>query len=408
MHICFFTENFNKGGLDTFLINLINFWPDSGDKLTIYCNANHPGIETLIEKTGGRVVIKKYKRFFLSETSRGYSRFWKGQLRIVKKLFGGAYRLLRYPILFPWYVISLTFLFRRSQFNRLMVVNGGYPGSLLCQSAAIAWRVSGKKLPCIFNIHSSASMPPKLIAPFENAIDQLLIASSKCFICVSKNSVEFLRNRKTFFNSNQIEYIYNGIADPIDKSSATTDAITISVPPYILMLATLDQYKGHKFLLKSFQQVIKVIPNVQLKMFGHGSEEQKKYIQNEILKLGLSEHVLLGDFVTNPNALIANASIMAAPSQNYEAFGLTIIEAMAHKIPIVATNVGGMPEVLEGSNAGFICNKNDYEEFAHHMIEILGNPVLAEKLGANGRKTFEQRFNAVLMAKQYHSIITSH
>lgn len=405
MRICFFTENFNKGGLDTFLINLINFWPIPKDELTLLCNKNHPGINSILEKTGGNLILKKYSRFFLSDFSRGYWFLWNGQLKPVKKVFGAIYRALEYPILFPWYVLSLALFFRKSQFDRLMVVNGGYPGSLLCRAAAISWKLSGKKNLCLFNIHSSASTPKKLIAPIENLIDNLLVKSTKSFICVSKNSVDCLKKRNSFSALNNILYIYNGISDPTTKAGVKLPTNKETQPPYILMLATLDKYKGHKFLLKSFQILLKSIPNTELKIFGHGSEEQKREIRREISRLQLTKNVLLGDFVANPESLILNASVMVAPSQKYEAFGLTIIEAMALRIPIVATNVGGMPEVLGGSGAGFICDKNDAEQFAKYISLILKDPLLANTLGENGRKTFEEKFNAAMMANKYHIAI---
>ncbi|QWD66570.1 glycosyltransferase family 4 protein [Polynucleobacter sp. MWH-Aus1W21] len=405
MRICFFTENFNKGGLDTFLINLINFWPIPEDELTLLCNKNHPGIESILEKTGANLILKKYNRLFLSDLSRGYCFLWNGQLKPVKKIFGAMYRALEYPILFPWYVLSLALFFRKSQFDRLMVVNGGYPGSLLCRAAAISWKLSGKKHLCLFNIHSSASTPKKLVAPIENLIDNLLVKSTKLFICVSNNSVDCLKRRNSFSAVNNILYIYNGISDPIAKDAVRLPANKKTQPPYILMLATLDKYKGHKFLLKSFQILLKSIPNTELKIFGHGSEEQKREIQREISSLQLTKNVLLGDFVANPKSLILNASVMVVPSQEYEAFGLTIIEAMALRTPIVATNVGGMPEVLGGSGAGFICDKNDAEQFAEYISLILKDPISANRLGENGRKTFEERFNAAMMANKYHLAI---
>lgn len=403
MHICLFTENFNKGGLDTFLINLINFWPNPEDELTLLCNENHPGIEIILSKTNGRVNFRSYHRLFLSNISKGYSFFWNGQYKPLKKIFGGIYRLLQYPILFPWYILTLTVFFKKSQFERMMVVNGGYPGSLLCRAAAIAWKISGKNTKCIFNIHSSASRPSKLISLVENLIDRLIIKSVKSFICVSKSSVAYLKKRDAFSNSNKVCYVYNGIADPAGENFSKFKRIKKKLqPPYVLMLGTFDKYKGHEFLLKSFQKIIQSIPNAELKIFGHGSNEQRKFIQDKIFELHLNEKVFFGNFIPNPESYIFNASVMVVPSQDYEAFGLTIIEAMSLQTPIVATDVGGIPEVLEGSDAGFICGKDDLDQFVKHICEILEDDSLAERLGANGRKTFEKRYDASIMANQYY------
>jgi len=62
--ICFYTENYYKGGLDTFLINLFNAWPDEKDELTLVCNESHAGLTTIVEKTLRPNKIKRYRRFF--------------------------------------------------------------------------------------------------------------------------------------------------------------------------------------------------------------------------------------------------------------------------------------------------------------------------------------------------------
>ena len=151
MKICFFTENYHKGGLDTFLINLFNSWPELHDELILVCNSTHPGIETILTRTTRPVLLKKYHRLFTSGVSKGQSASWIGRSFFVTAIFGLGYRIFQYPVLLPWYILSLTLYFRRSNFDHLMVVNGGYPASLLCRCAAIAWRFAGKKPLAVFN-----------------------------------------------------------------------------------------------------------------------------------------------------------------------------------------------------------------------------------------------------------------
>ena len=67
MKICFFTENEYRGGVDTFLINLINSWPNSNDKLTLVCNQTYPGLEAISEKTVRPIEKTCYNRFFTSK-----------------------------------------------------------------------------------------------------------------------------------------------------------------------------------------------------------------------------------------------------------------------------------------------------------------------------------------------------
>ena len=171
MKICFYTENYYKGGLDTFLINLFNAWPDKKDELTLVCNGSHAGLATIMEKTLRSIKIEKYHRIFTCAIAQGQSTLKWSQSFPVRAFFVLAFRFLQYPILFPWYVFTLTVFFLQSDYDRLMVVNGGYPASLLARSAVIAWWLAGKRPLSVMNFHNSTTCPPWYYSFIENIID---------------------------------------------------------------------------------------------------------------------------------------------------------------------------------------------------------------------------------------------
>ena len=103
--------------------------------------------------------------------------------------------------------------------------------------------------------------------------------------------------------------------------------------------------------------------------------------------------------------LIAKSDLVVVPSQSHESFGLTIIESMALSVPVVATEVGGMPEVLKDSNAGFICPKDDAFKFAKTIKKILSDSKLTEELKKNGRRTYEKKYMAKTMSSKYYNLI---
>jgi len=407
MKICFFTENSYKGGLDTFLINLFNAWPDPKDELTLVCNSMHPGLETIVEKTVRPIKIKKYNRIFTSKIAKGQSSSRFNQTFPVRIFFALAYRVLEYPVLLPWYVFTLTLFFRRSDFDRLMVVNGGYPASLLCRCAAIAWRLSGNRPLATFNFHSSATSPPWYFSAIENVIDWAVIQSSGQIVSVSKASLETLSCRKSFSGCTKLSYVHNGINDPTVYFDAKVKSYNNrgSDHKYCLMLATYSSYKGHSFLFEAFRYVLTEFPDIRLYIYGFGTLREKQRVAGEVKRLELENNVSLNDFTPNTASLIANASVVVVPSQAYESFGLTIIEAMAFGTPVVATNVGGMPEVLADSDAGYVCSKDDPMAFADAIKNILRDSSLASELRRAGRKAFEQRFTAGRMASNYKRLI---
>lgn len=407
MRICIFTENYYKGGLDTFLINLVNAWPDSNDRFTVVCNSTHPGLETISSRTNEQVSIQRYNRFFTSSLFLGQSNKKLANSYPVKLLFRILYRVFEYPILFPWYSLSLGWYFYRSDYERLMVVNGGYPASLLCRCAAIGWKLSGKRPLAIFNFHNSAIAPAWFVSYLEKIIDKLVIKSSSKIITVSRNCMDSLKTRDAFKESQKLEYIYNGIDEPKSTLSVNEAASSFadSGKVYCLMLATYEARKGHFFLLDAFKQILDEFPYVRLLIYGFGLAEEKRLVMDRVKQLSLEDNVVLNDFNPQTSDLISNASVLVVPSQSQESFGLTIIEAMALGTPVVTTNVGGMPEVLSGSNCGYVCSKDDPQEFANAIKNILRDPSLANAMSANGRAMFEERFTARKMASRYETFI---
>tara|TARA_B100000787_G_scaffold75977_1_gene55925 strand:- start:2705 stop:3940 length:1236 start_codon:yes stop_codon:yes gene_type:complete len=407
MKICFYTENYHKGGLDTFLINLFNAWPGEKDELSLVCNGSHPGLATVEEKTLRPITIKRYGRLFTHLFVQGQSSCKWSRSLPVRKFFELAFKLLQYPILFPWYVGTMTLFFLRTDYDRLMVVNGGYPASLLCRSAVIAWGLAGNRPLAVMNFHNSTTSPPWYYGFVENVIDRLVIRSVSHVVSVSKNCLNSLNTRKAFVDCRKLSYIYNGIEDPT-PSLKCLPSVTENNPShksYCLMLATYEARKGHGYLLQAFQTVVKDFNDVQLKIYGYGLPHEKKQVSDEVVRLDLEKNVVLGDFTPQKNSLLAGASVLVVPSQAYESFGLTIVEAMAFGVPVVTTDVGGMPEVLGDSKAGYVCSKDNPIEFADAIKKILGDPTLASELGRNGRLAFERRFMAPVMAQQYAQLI---
>jgi len=407
MNICFFTENHYKGGLDTFIINLLNAWPDDEDNLTLLCNESHPGLYNIIDKTSRTTNFKKYTRLFTSEIAQGRGDFKYRQSYVMRAFFVLAYRFLQYPILFPWYTFSLTRFFRRSNFDRLMVINGGYPASLLCRCSVIAWRFSGKESLATLNFHNSAIKPPWYVCFLETFIDTLVSQSSSNIISVSKNCLGTLSNRKGFLGNANLHYIYNGIEVPkiTPQILKTNKDMNLTTAPMCLMLATYEPRKGYDYLLHAFKLVVDKYPKASLQIYGYGKTHEKKRISNKIAELNLQDNVVLNGFTSDVSFLLSKTNVLLVPSQAYESFGLTIIEAMAFGVPVVTTDVGGMPEVLAESNAGYVCSKDDPKMFANAITNILSDRILALKLGYNGRKIFEEKFNALNMSKRYEFII---
>ena len=93
-------------------------------------------------------------------------------------------------------------------------------------------------------------------------------------------------------------------------------------------------------------------------------------------------------------------------SQITEAFGLTAIEAMKYKKPIISTEIDGLRETvgLDG-DAGYCLEKNNYASYADKIIYLLKNPDIRNDMGENGRKRIESKFNSVRMSEEYYALL---
>jgi spore coat protein SA len=97
-------------------------------------------------------------------------------------------------------------------------------------------------------------------------------------------------------------------------------------------------------------------------------------------------HVRFLSFIPHAeiHAWFEAADIVLVPSIGNEAFGLVNVEAMACGVPVIATNIGGMPEVIEHEKTGYLINTQNIEaELSHYVIDLLNNPERIKKFGLN-------------------------
>ena len=94
------------------------------------------------------------------------------------------------------------------------------------------------------------------------------------------------------------------------------------------------------------------------------------------------------------------AEALISASSN-ESFGLTLAEAMACEVPVIAPKVGGIPEVVDNGRNGLLFDISKKESLKEHMLTILNDPVLKAKMGKEGRRKVIDKFDSKKIAKQY-------
>lgn len=404
MRIVFLTENIYSGGLDSFLISLLNHWPHVEDDIRLVCNPAHPGYPVLKAGITRPCAVERHDMMtYTVLVARSNNHLL---LRTMRRALSPV---LRYGFIL-YYAFNLRTLFRQWDADRLVVVNGGHPGGDTCRAAVVAWKFFARgKPPAIYNFHNLATVPRWHEKLVEKLLDTSLLKSARAMIGVSRICAESMLPRMGATGMKKVSYIYNGIEPPIpapaqhlslrEELGIGTDALLC------LMLCTYEPHKGHDFLFQAYRRVITEIPNVHLLVCGYGYPEEIERVRGLVERYGLHGRVTLQGFRRDVGAMLEQTDLLLVASQAFESFGLTSVEAMAHHVPVVATRVGGIPEVVEDGDGGYCVAPDDVQGYADRMIAFLKDPAFRKAQGEKGYARYRRLFSAERMAQEYATIV---
>jgi glycosyltransferase involved in cell wall biosynthesis len=169
----------------------------------------------------------------------------------------------------------------------------------------------------------------------------------------------------------------------------------------VLYTGRLTVNKGVKYLINAAKKI-----NGTVLIVGGGVE--KENLEKQIKTLGLKNVIMVG--YLNPeksaffHAFYERADVYVSPSVWDEPFGLTILEAMAAKTPVVATRKGGMLSVIKDGENGFFVRARNSKEIADKVNLLLANDELRERAARNARKTVDDKFTWEKIASQFEEI----
>ncbi len=164
------------------------------------------------------------------------------------------------------------------------------------------------------------------------------------------------------------------------------------------MVGRLTPIKGHPFFLKAMARVVRVFPNIKIQIIGDAPKAQyKEELMMLTRNLGLSHAVqFLGTRYDIPE-LLSKFTLLVAPSVGEEAFGRVVIEAGACGIPVVATRMGGLVDIIEHEKDGLLVPPDDPRILAEAVLRLLKEPELAKQLSLSLRAKVEKEFGLELM-----------
>ncbi|MGB1262273.1 MAG: glycosyltransferase [Cognaticolwellia sp.] len=236
---------------------------------------------------------------------------------------------------------------------------------------------------------------------FTAKINELTLRNSK-IIGVSADITQIMQ-KWIINNTRPIEYIANGISlapyQNMTLKSAAKQQFGLKESSFCVgMVARLSHPKDHLILIKAIAVLAQTYPDIKLLIAGDGPLKDKidayimeNHFENIVIMLGERQDI----------ANILNALDVFALTSSSEGIPMTILEAMAAHLPVVASNVGGIPQVVINGKTGMVINDKDTSGLVEAIRLLIEQPQLREKLGETGYKFLDSHYSINQVAAQY-------
>ena len=175
--------------------------------------------------------------------------------------------------------------------------------------------------------------------------------------------------------------------------------------PIIGIVAILRSWKGHQYFLEAIPKVVSIYPDARFLIVGDGPT--RNTIQQKIIEDGIEKYVIMTGFRNDIPEIMAVLDVFVLPSYASEATSQVIPQALAMSKPIVATNVGGLPEIIEDSVTGLLVPPKNPEAISNAIIWMIKHPDKAKEMAMEGRNKILKCFTFQGMIEQTTEVYES-
>ena len=243
---------------------------------------------------------------------------------------------------------------------------------------------------------------------FHIEIEEYLLNKIK-FIVSNSNAIEKQYNQyyndackgKTFLIPHGFEDISKLAKYNNKKLSDNSDNIEV------LFVGRLEHRKGIDIIFECIPYICQKYNNVIFRFCGDDSinmpNSEKTYKDYFLSKYNeFNDKVIFEGYISDDEIIdrYSNCDIFIAPSR-FESFGLIFLEAMIFSKPVIGTNIGGIPEVVADGVSGILIENENSEDLKNGLIKLIENKDIRESMGKNGRRIYEEKFTAEIMANKF-------
>ena len=257
----------------------------------------------------------------------------------------------------------------------------------------LAARTSG--IPAMFTAHGWAFADGVSAARKAFAIpsEWLLARTSTGIITVSEADYR-LGLRYGIGRPPKMNKVLNGV-EPLELPARARPVPSV---PRVVMVARFDRPKEQSLLVRAMAAVEQPY---ELWLVGDG--RLREAVEAEARTLGLGSRVRFLGTCRNVPEILAEADIFVLASRS-EGLPMSILEAMRAGLPVVATNVGGVPEAVQSHVTGFLVARGDAAGLRRRIVDLLEQPALRARMGQAGRTRFEREFSSQVMVEGTRSV----
>ena len=294
-----------------------------------------------------------------------------------------------YNLLATWRLFRYL---RRRQFH--VVQSSLFLCNLHTRIAALAARVPIMMI----EEHSVADRFGKKFAFLYKWVDQLLARATFRIVCCSKavrrsiDAVESIEPKKFRVVYNALDLSrFDDASTPGELSRLRQELRLDGHWPILGNVGSFVPWKGKEHLVAALKELLGVYPRARLVLVGDDDTPHGRLVRSKFQDAGLSESVIFAGQRRDVSAVVHLFDLYVSPSL-FEAMPMSILEAMAAAVPVVATDVGGVSEVVSDGETGLLVAPGDGEALGKAAVSLLQNSARAVACGRAGRNRIMQRF----------------
>lgn len=302
----------------------------------------------------------------------------------------------------PFFLLQVNKIIEVVKSQQLEILHAHY-AIPHCLSAVFARQIMGDTIPVITTLHGTditlvgQNKEFYQITKYGLENSDVLTAVSKSLAKETQQVFELKDPPRVFYNFLDSKHFFRQCDDSLRKSYATDDE------KIIIHISNFRPVKNVPDVIDVFYAISELLPS-QLILVGAGPDMAD--VREKVTRLNLNSKVHYVGQQADIVPLLSIADLMLLPSQR-ESFGLVALEALACGVPVVASNVGGLPEVVPNGIAGFLTDFGDVVTMSQRAVEILSNEDLLQKMRVAGRLWAKSKFSAEHWVNCYEDLYYS-